>query len=71
MTTAAWRTKPSWYAVTDEDRIIAPALQRELAARIGARVIPLRAGHLPFLSKPKETAEVILAAVDFVALQGV
>ena len=43
VTDAAWRTKPSWYAVTDEDRIISPALQREIAARIGARVlIPTR-----------------------------
>ena len=43
VTNAAWRTKPSWYAVTDEDRIISPALQREIAARIGARVhIPTR-----------------------------
>ena len=66
VTNAAWRTKPSWYAVTDEDRIISPTLQREIAARIGARVQFLRAGHLPFLSKPKETAEVILAAVEFV-----
>jgi pimeloyl-ACP methyl ester carboxylesterase len=66
VTQAAWRTKPSWYAVTDEDRIISPALQREIAARIEARVFSLHAGHLPFLSKPKETAEVILAAVDFV-----
>lgn len=63
VTTAAWRTKPSWYAVTDEDRMISPALQREIAARIGARVLSLRAGHVPFLSKPKETVEVILAAV--------
>ena len=66
VTTAAWRTKPSWYAVTEEDRIISPALQREIAIRIEARVLSLRAGHLPFLSKPKETAEVILAAVDSV-----
>jgi len=66
VTNAAWRTKPSWYAVTDEDRMISPVLQREIAARIGARVLSLRAGHLPFLSKPQETAEVILAAVDFV-----
>jgi pimeloyl-ACP methyl ester carboxylesterase len=66
VTNAAWRTKPSWYAVTDEDRIISPALQLEIATRIGARVISLRAGHVPFLSKPKETAEVILAAVDVV-----
>jgi len=66
VTNAAWRTKPSWYAVTDEDRIISPVLQREIAARIGAHVQFLRAGHLPFLSKPKETAEVILAAVESV-----
>ena len=66
VTKAAWRTKPSWYAVTDEDRIMSPALQREIATRIEARVLSLRAGHVPFLSKPKQTAEVILAAVDFV-----
>jgi pimeloyl-ACP methyl ester carboxylesterase len=66
VTKAAWRTKPSWYAVTDEDRIISAALQREIATRIEARVLSLRAGHVPFLSKPKETAEVILAAVDLV-----
>ena len=66
VTRAAWRTKPSWYAVTDEDRMFSPALQREIATRIGARVLSLRAGHVPFLSKPKETAEVIIAAVDLV-----
>jgi pimeloyl-ACP methyl ester carboxylesterase len=66
VTKAAWRAKPSWYAVTDEDRILSPALQREIAARIGARVLSLRAGHLAFLSKPRETAKVILAAVDVV-----
>ena len=66
VTEAAWHTKPSWYAVTNKDRIISPALQHEIAARIGARVLSLRSGHLPFLTMPKETAEVILAAVDFV-----
>ena len=66
VTDAAWRAKPSWYAVTDEDRIISSALQHEIAVRIGARVQSLRAGHLPFLSKPRETAKLILAAVEFV-----
>lgn len=64
VTHAAWRAKPSWYGVTDEDRIIAPALQREIAKRINANVVSLRAGHLPFLSKPNETTAVILAAVE-------
>jgi pimeloyl-ACP methyl ester carboxylesterase len=66
VTKAAWRIKPSWYAVADQDRILSPALQREIAARIEARVVPIRAGHLSFVSKPMETAEVILTAVDFV-----
>jgi pimeloyl-ACP methyl ester carboxylesterase len=66
VTEAAWHTKPSWYAVTDDDRMIPPALQREIASRIDANALILRAGHVPFLSKPKETADVILAAVDFV-----
>ena len=66
VTNAAWRGKPSWYVVTTEDRIMSPALQRAIAVRIGARVLTLRAGHIPFLSKPKETAEAILDAVDFV-----
>ena len=66
VTHAAWRNKPSWYAVTDDDRMFPPALQRELASRIDARVLSLPASHVPFLSKPKDTADVILAAVEFV-----
>lgn len=64
VTQAAWHTKPSWYGVADEDRIIAPDLQREIAKRINANVVSLPAGHLPFLSKPNNTAAVILAAVE-------
>jgi pimeloyl-ACP methyl ester carboxylesterase len=64
VTEAAWHTKPSWYGVADEDRMITPASQRETARRINASVVSLRAGHLAFLSKPNETAAVILAAVE-------
>jgi pimeloyl-ACP methyl ester carboxylesterase len=64
VTEAAWHTKPSWYGVAEEDRMIAPASQRETARRINASVVSLRAGHLAFLSKPNETAAVIIAAVE-------
>jgi len=50
--------------------MISPSLQRQLAARMNAHVSTLSAGHTPFLSKPKETADVILAAVDFVRQKG-
>jgi pimeloyl-ACP methyl ester carboxylesterase len=66
VTAAAWRTKPCWYVVADEDRMISPALQREIANKIHASVFIVRAGHAPFLSKPKPTADVILGAVDVV-----
>jgi pimeloyl-ACP methyl ester carboxylesterase len=66
VTDAAWRAKPSWYGVTGDDRMLSPAVQREIASRINANVLLLRAGHVAFLSKPMETADVILAAVDFV-----
>lgn len=66
VTEAAWRSKPSWYAVTDEDRMMPPALQREIAGRISASVFVLRAGHVPFLSKPADTVDVILTAVESV-----
>jgi hypothetical protein len=46
--------------------MISPVLQRQIADRIGARAHFLRAGHVPFLSKPSETALVIGAAVDHV-----
>lgn len=64
VTAAAWHTRPSWYVVADEDRMISPALQRQIATRIKANVLVVHAGHLPFLSKPKETADAILGAVD-------
>jgi pimeloyl-ACP methyl ester carboxylesterase len=61
---AAWKTKPCWYLLTSDDRMITPALQHQLAARMNARVCPLNAGHTPFLSKAKQTADVILDVVN-------
>jgi len=67
---AAWRTKPSWYAVSDGDRMIAPSLQYDFANRIDASVFILSTGHAPFLSKPKETADVILTAAQSLRCRG-
>ncbi len=61
-TQAAWRTKPSWYAVSTEDRTIDPDLERFMAKRMGARTIELKASHLSLISHPDEIATLILEA---------
>ena len=61
-TVAAWRSKPSWYAVSTEDRTIDPDLERFMAKRMGAKTIELKSSHLSLISHPKEIAELILEA---------
>src|SRR5437870_9192814 len=61
-TAAAWRTKPSWYAVSKLDQTINPDLERFLAKRMNATTVELNAGHLSLVSHPKEIADLILAA---------
>ncbi len=61
-TQAAWRTKPSFYAVSTEDRTINPDLQRFMAKRMGARTIEVKASHLSLISQPDVIAELILEA---------
>jgi pimeloyl-ACP methyl ester carboxylesterase len=61
-TVAAWRTKPSWYAVSKLDQTINPDLERFLAKRMNATTIELEAGHLSLVSHPRQVADLILAA---------
>jgi len=61
-TVAAWRSKPSWYAVSKRDQTISPDLERFLAARMKATTVELEAGHLSLVSHPQEIAALILAA---------
>lgn len=61
-TAAAWHTKPSFYAVSKDDRTITPDFERFLAKRMGATTIELDAGHLSMVSHPQEIADLILRA---------
>ena len=61
-TAAAWRSKPSWYAVSKNDQTINPDLERFLAKRMNATTVELDAGHLSLVSHPKDVAKLILAA---------
>jgi pimeloyl-ACP methyl ester carboxylesterase len=59
---AAWRSKPSFYAVSTEDRPIDLDLQRFMAKRMGATTIEVTASHLSLISHPQEIADLILRA---------
>jgi len=61
-TVAAWRSKPTWYAVSTQDRTINSDLERFMAKRMGANTIELQASHVSLLSRPKEVAGLILDA---------
>jgi len=59
---AAWRSKPSYYAVSTEDRTINPDLERFLAKRMGAKTIEVKASHLSLISQPDKITQLILEA---------
>ena len=60
-TQAAWRSKPSWYAISTEDRTISPELQRFMAERMKAKTIEVKAGHC-LISHPHEITNLIVNA---------
>ncbi|WP_432240754.1 alpha/beta fold hydrolase [Herbaspirillum robiniae] len=60
---AAWKTRPSWYIVSKNDRMIQPALERSFAKQIGATTTELPTSHVPQQSRPADVAKVILDAV--------
>jgi len=61
-TNAAWRSKPSWYAVSTDDRTINPDLERFMAKRMGAKTIEVKASHVSLISQPDVIANLILNA---------
>ncbi|AVT80996.1 alpha/beta fold hydrolase [Rhodopseudomonas palustris] len=67
ITKAAWETRPNWYIVSTDDRIVSVELERELAVRLKAKTTELKASHLSILSQPQAVADVILDAVRTVA----
>jgi pimeloyl-ACP methyl ester carboxylesterase len=63
-TAAAWRSKPSWYAISRQDRTISPELQRFLAKRMNATTVEIDSGHLSLITHPQEVTQLILSATQ-------
>ena len=64
----AWKSKPSWYIVANNDRTVHPDLQRFAAKRMGASVHAIDSSHVPMLSHPRFVVDVIRKAAE--AVQG-
>ena len=64
---AAWKAKPSWYAVSTKDRTTNPDLQRFLAKRMNATTVELNSSHVSLISHPRAIANLILAAAGYPA----
>jgi pimeloyl-ACP methyl ester carboxylesterase len=62
----AWRSKPSWYVVANNDRTIQPDLERFVAKRMGATTYEVDSSHVPMLSKPDFVIDVIRTAAGAV-----
>ena len=61
---AAWRSKPSWYLVTTEDRMIPPPAQRQMSARAGSTVVEVAGSHAIYISQPKAVANLVRTAIE-------
>jgi pimeloyl-ACP methyl ester carboxylesterase len=68
ITKAAWKTKPSWYLVSTEDRMIPPDAQRFMAKRAGATVVEERGSHSIYVSRPDVVADLIAKAAGGVTV---
>ena len=59
----AWKTKPSWYLVATEDRMIPPPAQRLMSKRAGSTVVEVAGSHAIYVSQPNEVAALIRKAI--------
>jgi pimeloyl-ACP methyl ester carboxylesterase len=68
VTEPAWKTKPSWYLVATEDRMIPPDAQRAMSKRAGSHVTEVSGSHAVYVSQPAAVAALIVKAANGVAL---
>ena len=59
ITEAAWRSKPSWYLVASDDKMIPPPAQRSMSKRAGATVVEVKGSHAVYVSRPDAVAALI------------
>lgn len=67
ITVPGWKSKPSWYLVATEDKMIPPPAQRQMSKRAGSTVVEVPGSHAIYVSKPKAVADLIEQAASNVS----
>jgi pimeloyl-ACP methyl ester carboxylesterase len=63
----AWRSKPSWYLVATDDRMIPPSAQRFMSERAGATVVEISGSHAVYVSQPDAVVSLIAGSANAVS----
>ena len=61
---AAWREKPSWYLITEDDRALSPGVQQQLAGAMNATVLRIKSSHMSMISHPDAVSQFIERATQ-------
>ena len=68
ITQPAWESKPSWYLVATDDRMIPPPAQRVMSERAGSSVVEVKGSHAVYVSQPQAVADLIKKAAKSLAM---
>jgi pimeloyl-ACP methyl ester carboxylesterase len=64
ITEPAWRSKPSWYLIATDDRMIPPPAQQFMSKRAGSTVVEVKGSHAIYVSQPAAVAALIKKALE-------
>jgi pimeloyl-ACP methyl ester carboxylesterase len=64
VTEPSWQSKPSWYLVATDDRMIPPPAQRAMSKRAGSNLVEMKGSHAVYVSQPEAVAELIQKAAQ-------
>ena len=69
VTLPAWESKPSWYLVATDDRMIPPPAQRSMSKRAGSSVVEVKGSHAVYVSQPEAVADLIKKAAKSLSMK--
>jgi pimeloyl-ACP methyl ester carboxylesterase len=69
ITQPAWESKPSWYLVATDDRMIPPPAQRSMSKRAGSSVVEVKGSHAVYVSQPEAVADLIKKAATSLSMK--